>query len=119
MHVNDQMRPSAPREVMRKRNNIATSLAMQQAMTRSACTFDQLARVSDLGERAVRRWVAALHEAGGAHIERWVLNAAGRVVVPAFRFGAGEDAPRPGPARTPAERMAALRAKRAATMVSK
>ena len=103
------------REVMRKRNNVATTLAMQQAMTASACTYDELARVSGLGERAVRRWVASLQDAGGAHIETWVLNAAGRVVVPAFRFGAGDDTPKPGPQRTPAQRMAALRASRSMT----
>ena len=101
------------REVLRKRNNVATTLAMQQAMTTKACTYDELARVSGLGERAVRRWVASLQEAGGAYVGAWVLNRAGRVVVPAFRFGVGQDAPRPGPQRTPAQRMAALRASRA------
>ncbi|MEN9316093.1 MAG: hypothetical protein RIS35_2486 [Pseudomonadota bacterium] len=83
---------------------------MQKAMTERARTCDELVAVSDLGKPAVMRWLKMLREAGAVYVERWLPDRTGRMFVAAWRFGAGTDAPRPGHARTPAERAAARRA---------
>ena len=90
----------------RTRNNMTRSLAMQRAMTVRAQTYDELADLSGLGKRPVGKWVQGLRDAGAAHVEAWMPDRAGRLFVAAWRYGPGEDAPRPGPARTGAQRSA-------------
>lgn len=83
----------------RVRNNTVRTLAMQQAMTSSPQTYEDLVRVSGLGKRAVMRWMKAMRSADAAHISGWAPDSTGRLFVAAWRFGQGTDAPRPGLAR--------------------
>lgn len=96
-----------------KRIDIAAMLALQAELAKRPCTYADLRAVSGLGRDAVFRWVKRMRAVRAMHLCGWSLDARGRQFVPMFKLGAGDDAPRPGQRRTPAERMAALRAARA------
>lgn len=103
------------REVQRKRNNVASMLAMQAELAKRPCTYADLVSISGLGRTAVVRWVKSMRAARAVHIASWAADRCGRLFVPAFMLGVGADVSRPGQRRTAAERMAALRAARAGT----
>lgn len=94
-----------------RRNTLDRSIRMQDALIDRALTFDQLAEVGDLSKTAVQRWINSMVR-DKVHIEDYADDARGRKFVPMWRWGSGPDAARPGPRQTPAERMAAVRARR-------
>ncbi len=48
------------------------------------------------GKQHARRVLTRLHELGVVHIAEWVRTAKVGAAVPAYRYGSGNDAPRPG-----------------------
>lgn len=98
----------------RARNNPERQLRMQQAMTVEPQSYDALSAVSGLSVDAVAHWVRTLRklEPAPLHIAAWAPDSRGRVFVALWTWGPGQDEPRPGQSRTPAERMAALRTRR-------
>lgn len=92
------------------RINVKTAMLMAEAMKRRPLTYDTLAQISGLSKVSVQRWMKA--ERKNVHVADYQDDIRGRRFVPMFRWGPGNDAPRPGPRRTPAERMADVRARR-------
>jgi len=96
----------------RARNNPARQLRMQAAMQIEPQSYDALSAVSGLSNAAVAHWLKTLRalDPKPVHIAGWAPDVNGRLFVPLWAWGTKPDAPRPGQSRTPAERMAALRA---------
>lgn len=85
---------------------------MIAAMNKKAMTYDALALLTGLSKEAVTRWVKNVRSEpdGLVYISDWLPAKDGTLRVRAFRWGLQEDAPRPGPKLTNAERMRLLRA---------
>jgi len=98
----------------RKRNNVNVMLKMQATLAKQPATYTDLVESSGLGRHAVMRWIKAMRAAGAVYVAEWKPDCTGRPFVPAFMLGVNRDVPRPGPRRTAAERMAAIRAARTA-----
>ena len=100
--------------MQRKRNNPQIAHRMQVALQAKAQTYAELVALSGLNQSAVANWVKTLREMTPSpiHVEAWGPDRNGRLFVPLWRWGTKMDAPRPGPARTPQQRMEALRAAR-------
>jgi len=86
------------------------ALLMSNAMAESPRTVAQLVELSGLSKQAVARWLKAVR--GNVHIAGYTEDARGRVFAPMWAYGAGVDAPRPGCARSAAERMRDVRRRR-------
>lgn len=79
------------------------------ALLKSKCYSDaQLAEAVGVTLRVAASW----RRKQKAFVEGWTFDSRGRLFVPCWRMGAGENAPRPGPQISSAERMARLRAER-------
>lgn len=85
---------------------------LQSAMVERPRSYDDLVNICGLSKPAVARWIKTMHLAGFAYIAGWGADRNNRLFVPLWAWGREQDAPRPGPQRTPAERMKALRAAR-------
>jgi len=96
----------------RRRNNMLISLDMQQATTKTAMSYFGLMEISGLSRESVEHWVRQMRKAGVIHVERYEADERGRYCVPMFRFGKGEDAERPKPRLTNAQRQAAYRVRK-------
>ena len=82
-------------------------------LSQASMTYDEMVEAVDLKKPTIAAWVKQMRAAGCIHISGYNPDKNGVIRVPLFRWAPGHaDAPRPGPARTPAERMAALRADR-------
>lgn len=84
------------------------------ALVADNMTYDQMVDVSGLKKTTIAAWITSLRTAGQVFIEGWAPDKNGRLFVPRWRWGNSPDAERPGDRRTPAERMAAVRARRRA-----
>lgn len=84
---------------------------------RGPLTYDEMAAVAKVSKTAVQRWVKTLRESGNecpayVRVAGWQKDASGRLFIPRWLFGPGQDVPRPGAKRSAAERMQALRLER-------
>lgn len=95
----------------RIRNNPERSAKMVQALLKAPQTYVQLEAVSGLSKAAVATWVRAMRATDAMHVAGWTTDCRGRLFVPRFKLGAGEDAQRPGRAKHVNERMADYRAR--------
>lgn len=84
---------------------------MLDALKRRPRTRSELCAIGKLSTRTVSTWLSN-DLAGKVHVSGYAEDARGRAFVEVFSFGPGENVPRPGQRRTPAERMRALRARR-------
>lgn len=100
----------APQPIVR--NTTERILLMQEAMLATPQTFEQLAEASGLSKTAVQRWALSIRS--HIHIADYAPDKRGRKFVPMFVWGEGEDAPRPGPQKSAAQRMQAVRDRRKA-----
>ena len=96
------------------RNTPERALRMQQSLAAAPQTYDQLVLVSGLQKPAVAHWVKAVRAAGGLHVAAWAQDSKGRWFTPVFRWGKGVDVDRPVGAKSAAERMAQMRARKKA-----
>lgn len=84
-------------------------LIRMRRMLTAVCYSDaQLAKVVGLSQRVVAAW----RRKQTCYVEAYTFDSRGRLFTPCWRLGAGENAQRPGPQETPAQRMARLRAER-------
>lgn len=81
---------------------------MCRLLTARCYSDAQLAEVVGVTPLVVASWRRRLP----CHVESYTFDARGRLFTPCWRLGVGENAPRPGPQGTPAQRMARLRAER-------
>lgn len=88
--------------------------AMIAALDKKPMTYDALAQLTGLSKEAVTRWVKNARSADDSlvYISDWLPAKDGTLRVRAYRWGLQEDAPRPGPKQTNAERMRLLRAEK-------
>ena len=78
--------------------------AIAAALASQALTARDLAPLVFLSVEQTRRYLVQMHLGGTVRIARWVVQATGRETrLPAYRPGAGRDAPRPA-VLTPAQR---------------
>lgn len=96
----------------RRRLGLAEGVMLQIQLVAGQRTYEQLRAATGLSHASVARWVSRMRELKQVHIAGYAEDARGRPFVPLFAWGSADDAPRPGQRRTPAERMAALRAER-------
>ncbi len=96
---------------MTTRRTFQQCLLMVDAMKRKPHTFAQLSDLSGLSLVSVQRWFKTIRQ--NCYVGAYVADARGRLFVPAWRWGEGKDAPRPGQQYTGAERMRNLRLRRA------
>jgi DNA-binding transcriptional regulator GbsR (MarR family) len=87
---------------------------LQSAMLERPRTYDEMTSICGLSKPAVARLVRLMHHAGFVYVAGWTHDTKGRLFVAQWGWGRMKDAPRPGPVRTPAERMRALRESRSA-----
>lgn len=88
---------------------------MRAALLVNDCTFDDLTHISGLSKPAVQRWVKSVRSLAPRpiFIGGWGHDVRNREFVPKFRWGYGEDAPRPGTLKdNTAERMRNMRARK-------
>ena len=97
---------------MTTRMNPITSAKMLEAVRKMPRTQAWLASEFSLKNDAVGRWARLMRKAGLLHISRYELDSRGREFAQVLSHGPGQDAERPGPRLTAAQRMAALRARR-------
>lgn len=90
----------------------ALRLALQRALEKTPCTYDQLMTATGLPQRSVARWVTSMRDINAVHISGWAPDKNGRLFIALFAWGTGDDKARPGAKMTAAERMRTLRAKR-------
>ena len=84
-------------------------LIRMRRMLTAVCYSDaQLAEIVGVTPRVVASW----RRKQQCFVESWTFDSRGRLFTPCWRLGAGENAQRPGPQETPAQRMARLRAER-------
>lgn len=96
----------------RRRNSLVISLRMQQHITKAAAGYADLMAVSGLSRESVEHWTRQMRQAGSVYVESYEPDERGRYCMPMFRFGVGEDAERPKPKLTNAQRQAAYRVRK-------
>lgn len=95
---------------VRKVLDAVNSARMQQALTLEPQSLDDLVLISGLAKPAVTRYIKQLHAEGMVHIEAWGKDPRGYPTIRLYVWGQGVDAECPVKYKTPALRMAALRA---------
>jgi hypothetical protein len=98
------------------RNNVERAMQMMEALKANPCTLAYLAEISGLSTIAVARWLKSVRKT--VHISGYTEDARGRLFTALWVWGKGKDAPRPGPQKTPAERMQAVRERRRAAQAN-
>lgn len=94
----------------RRRVSISETLAMTEALKKRGYSDVDLGAAFDMTGTQAGRWRRKLaEETGMVYVEGWLPDARGRLFVPVWRFGKGENAERPGPSMTMQERMVKLR----------
>lgn len=94
----------------RRRVTISETLAMTEALKEQGYTDEGLGEAFGMSAIQAGRWRRKLaEETGKVYVESFAPDARGRLFVPVWRFGEGENAERPGDSITPQERMAKLR----------
>lgn len=88
-----------------RRVNKSRVAAMRGALEQEPRTYGELAQIADLNQSAVSRWVRRMHDEQKLHLASWAKDKSGRLFVPMFAWGRGNDAPRPGLRISPARRM--------------
>lgn len=96
----------------RRRNSALISLRMQQHITKAAAGYAELMEVSGLSRESVEHWIRQMRKVGAVHVSGYEADDRGRYCMPMFRFGPGEDAERPKPKLTNAQRQAAYRVRK-------
>lgn len=95
----------------RRRIDALATLVLEKELRMGGRSYADLEAATGLSKPALMRWVKQMREVNLVHIEGYGPDINGRLFIPLFRWGNGEDAPRPGQARTPAARMADYRAR--------
>lgn len=85
---------------------------MLEEMRAAPQTLKSLCQLTGIADRVVTRWLVAMREASVVRVVGYTEDARGRLFTRVWGPGPGEDAPRPGPRWSPAERMARVRARR-------
>jgi hypothetical protein len=94
----------------RRRVTISETLAMTEALKKRGYTDAELGVAFGMSSATAGRWRRKLaEETGTVYVEDFGPDARGRLFVPVWRFGNGQNVERPGDAITPQERMAKLR----------
>lgn len=96
------------------RRTLDKTVAITLALQERELTTHQIAREFGLSSGSAAAMVGALRRDKRIHRAGWAKDAAGRLFVPTYRWGEGDDAPRPGRSRSPAQHMRLLRAQRKA-----
>lgn len=86
---------------------------LREKLSETALSFDQMAEVAEISKAACQRWVKSMREAKRVYVEAYGPDKNGRPFVPLHRWGAGENAERPGYTVPPADRMRARRSEAA------
>lgn len=86
----------------------------ERALEVKAQSYSTLCAITGWSRPTVKRHIDNLRESGEVFVEDYGLDSRGRKIVPLFKAGKGQDAERPGPARTPAECMRDYRARKKA-----
>ena len=95
---------------MAEKMTIKKSLALRDLLMSKPMTYEQLCEEGGLTPQRAAYWRKT--NAEFIRIAGWAPDKNGRLFVPVFFWGPGEDVPRPGRALTSAERMRALRQRR-------
>lgn len=93
----------------RDRITILHTELLRENMLKQPMSFDQMAELAGLSKQSVQRWVRAIRAAKLMYIAAYGPDVNGRLFVPLFAWGKGDDVERPGQVRTAAERMRAKR----------
>lgn len=96
-----------------KRMTLGTSAKLQRALTEKPRTVAELGELSGM-PLASYTWLKKARKEGLVYRSGWTEDVRGRLFTALFSWGAGVDVPRPGGARTAAQRMADVRARRRA-----
>ena len=95
------------------RNSPVKIEQMRTALMKEPQRYTDLAELTGLSKPAVTLWIKAIKRIHAVHIADWVTDVRGRLFVARFAWGEQDDAPRPGPQRTAADRMRDMRKRRA------
>ncbi len=99
---------------MTDRISTLQSLELRDLLAGQPRSYDALVSATGIGKPRVARWVK--NNRASLRIADWAPDKNGRLFVPMFEWGVGEDLPRPGRVLTPAEQMRKVRERRAAAL---
>ena len=86
-------------------------LKLQRMLQAGPVSYDEMGAATKLSRAQVTRWVK--HSRESIHIRSYGPDINGRLFVAKFAWGVAPDAERPGQSVTPAQRMRAMRQRRA------
>lgn len=95
---------------MAERMSVKKSLELRELLLTTPMTYEQLCEAGRLSPQRAAYWRKS--NAENIFVSDWAPDKNGRLFVPVFSWGVGEDKPRPGRTLTSAERMRELRARR-------
>lgn len=98
----------------RTRIDIIAAQVMTERLQQGNASYVDLAEVANLSPASVGRWMRLMKQAGRVHITGYAPDKGGRPFTPLYTWGPGTDLQRPGANKTPAMRMAEIRARRKA-----
>lgn len=81
---------------------------MRELLSARCYSDAQLAEAVGVTKLVVASW----RRKQKCYVEGWTFDERGRLFTPCWRLGEGQNAARPGPQETPAQRMARIRAER-------
>ena len=80
---------------------------LQELITDNPLTYDEIVEASGFNKVQIMRWVKRSKD--NIHVAGWAKDVRGRVIVPRFAWGNGEDTPRTGLCQSDAQRARAYR----------